>query len=95
MPGLRIREADDAGLCVECRKAAAVGPCAACEGMICPDCCTMTTDPGGKSVICLSCARMVADVGRNKLERRSNSSKTTALMILAVLAVGVAIALLR
>lgn len=55
----------------------------------------MTTDPGGKSVICLSCARMVADVGRNKLERRSNSSKTTALMILAVLAVGVAIALLR
>ncbi len=72
-----------------------VGPCASCHGMVCGDCCTLTTDPAGKSVICLSCTRMVAGVQRKPLVRRSTSSKTTALIILMILALGAFVAILK
>jgi len=57
--------------------------------MVCGDCCTMTTDPAGKSVICLSCARMIVSTRKSPLQRRSSGSKTTALIILAILALGI------
>jgi hypothetical protein len=63
--------------------------------MVCGDCCTLTTDPGGKSVICLSCARLLAKVSKKPLERRSAHSKNTALMIIAVLVLGILAAILR
>ena len=95
MGQLRQHEDSGEGRCEECQARPSVGPCAACHGMICGDCCTLVTDPSGKRVICLSCARMVADVNRKPVRRRSSSSKATAWSILAVLAVGLLAVLLR
>lgn len=55
----------------------------------------MTTDPAGKSVICLSCARLLAKVSKAPLVRRSSHSKNTALMIIGVLVLGILAAVLR
>jgi hypothetical protein len=96
MVQLRVRESDDDdGLCAECRREPAVGPCAACHAMVCGDCCSLVTDPGGKRVICLSCARLVADVNRKPVRRRPPSAVGTAVIILVVFAVGLLAALLH
>ena len=95
MGQLRQHESSDEGLCEECRVRPSVGPCAACYGMVCGDCCSLVTDPSGKRVICISCTRMVADVKRKPLRRRSQGSMATAWVVLAVLAIGVLVALLR
>lgn len=75
------------GLCRECEGAAAVGPCAACEAMICGNCGVMSKDPVGRRVICISCARLVADVGARRLERRPISRQAIAVVVLAAFAV--------
>ncbi len=95
MGQLRHHESSDEGLCEECRVRPSVGPCAACHGMVCGDCCSLVTDPSGKRVICISCTRMVADVRRKPLRRRSQGSKATAWVVLAILALGVLAVLLR
>lgn len=93
----RLQQHEDSGegLCAECKLRPSVGPCAACYGMICGDCCTLVTDPAGKRVICLSCANMAAGAQRKALQRRTPSSRVTAWSILVVLALGLAAALLR
>lgn len=95
MGQLRLRDTSDEGLCEECRVRPSVGPCAACYGMVCGDCCSLVTDPGGKRVICISCTRMVADVKRKPLRRRSQGSRTTAWIVLAVLGLSLLAVLLR
>jgi hypothetical protein len=95
MSRLRQHEESDEGKCVECKVRPSVGPCAACHGMVCGDCCSLVTDPAGKAVICISCTRMVADVRRKPLRRHSEGSKATAWMILAVLGFGLLAYLLR
>lgn len=62
--------------------------------MVCGDCCTLVTDPNGKSVICLSCTRMVASTGRKPLTRNTNTRSLTAWVLLAIFAIGV-LAVLR
>ncbi len=60
-----LQEIDGEDLrCNECKVRDAVGPCAACESMICGDCGVLQTDPVGQKVVCLSCARLVAAVDR-------------------------------
>ena len=95
MGQLRTHEHSDEGMCEECKVRRSVGPCASCHGMVCGDCCTMTTDPAGKSVMCLSCARLLAKVSKAPLVRRSSHSKNTALMIIGVLVLGILAAVLR
>ncbi len=95
MAGLMHHEDSGEGRCAECRARPSVGPCAACHSMVCGDCCSLVSDPGGQRVICISCARMIADVERRPVRRRSSSSKATAYMILAVLAIGILAALTR
>ena len=56
--------------CSECRVRDPVGPCAACESMICGDCGVLSQDPVGTRCICLSCARLIADV-RERSPRRA------------------------
>jgi hypothetical protein len=90
----REDDGDDA-YCQECRRAIAVGPCAACEAMICADCGVMSRDPGGQRVICTSCAGIVAHVADRRLARRPRSVVGIAVALLAVIAVGIAAALLR
>ncbi len=82
-------------MCEECKVRPSVGPCASCHGMVCGDCCTLTTDPAGKSVICLSCARLLAKVSSSSLQRRSTHSRNTALMVIGVLVAGILAAFLR
>ncbi len=82
---------DDSGLCRECGRAEAVGPCAACHLMICGECGVMSKDPAGLAVICLSCARLIADVRARSPERRPLGMKVVA--IAALIAFG-ALALL-
>lgn len=84
MPGLQEIDGEDLR-CRECEVNDAVGPCAACEAMICGDCGVVTKDPGGTRVICLSCARLVAAV-RDRPLRRQRSSTTKAIAIAVVLA---------
>lgn len=69
MPGLREVEFDGR-LCAECEVREPVGPCAACEAMICGECGVMSKDPVGTKVICTSCARLVAHVGERRRDRR-------------------------
>ena len=95
MAQLRQHESSDEGLCAECRVQPSVGPCAACHGMVCGDCCSLVTDPSGKRVICISCTRMVADVRRKPLRRRTEGSKATAWVVLAVFGIGLLAVLLR
>ena len=83
-----LREHDwdgDDGMCAECRTKIAIGPCAACEALICGDCGVFSTDPTGQRVICASCARLIADVRARPLKRHRTSS-------MKVIAVGVVIA---
>lgn len=94
MPGLRERDDSGPVLCAECEQREPVGPCAACEAMICADCGVMTKDPAGRRVICASCANLVADVSRRKLERRSRSSIAIAVGLLIAIGAGVAAVLL-
>ncbi len=85
--GLQHREDDgDDGLCAECRAEPAVGPCAACESMICGDCGVVTRDPSGTRVICLSCARLIAQVNARTPSRAQRPP------LVRVIAVAVAIA---
>jgi len=88
MPGaLQHRDDDgDDGLCRECESAVAVGPCAACESMICADCGVVTRDPGGTRIICLSCARLIAQVNARTPARAPRPP------LVRVIAVAVAIA---
>jgi len=88
------RDGDDDGRCQECGRAPAVGPCAACEAMICPDCGVMSRDPSGQRVICTSCAGAIAHVRDKRLQRRPRSMVAIALGLLAVIGLGLAIALL-
>lgn len=62
LQGIGGGAAGEDGRCAECAAATAVGPCAACEVMICGDCGVMSKDPGGVRVICLGCARLIAGV---------------------------------
>jgi hypothetical protein len=78
---------DLGGSCRECRSAPAVGPCAACEQMICGDCGVLTRDPNGQAVICTSCAGLIADVRARWPARRPMS--TRAIAVIAVIAFGV------
>lgn len=73
--------------CAECEAKAPVGPCAACEVMICADCGVLTKDPSGQRCICLSCARLIATVGDRP--RRGPSKQLSA----ATIAVCIAFAL--
>ncbi len=94
MSGLREHDFDgDDGSCAECRSRIAVGPCAACEAMICGDCGVFSNDPSGKRVICTSCARLIADVNARPLRRkRSTSMKAIAIaVVIAFAAVGLSL----
>jgi len=93
--GLAEHDLDpDAGMCAECRKRVAVGPCAACEAMICGDCAVVTTDPAGTKCICASCANLVASVeSRRRPERRSNTNIAIALVVIAAFAITAIVAL--
>ncbi len=83
------------GRCQECNKAIAAGPCAACEAMICADCCVMSRDPSGQRVICISCARLVADVAAHPKRRWMPSNLVVAIVLLTAIATGVAALALR
>jgi hypothetical protein len=85
MPGLREVEGEDLR-CRECEVRDAVGPCAACEAMICGDCGVVSKDPVGAKVICLSCARLVAAVRDRPLRRRTSTGKAIAVAIIVALA---------
>jgi len=75
--------------CAECEVRDPIGPCGACEAMICGDCGVMTKDPGGRRVICLSCARLVAAVSDNPVRRRRGRGATwTAVAIALLIAFG-------
>jgi hypothetical protein len=93
--GLRLRDGESEPRCAECEKAQPIGPCAACHSMICGDCGVMSKDPGGRAVICLSCANLVAAVRRRAPQRRKPSAKITALLVLLVLGLGTLLALTR
>jgi len=88
MSGLAHRTDDGAGgdipdgLCRECGQRTAAGPCAACEMMICGDCGVFSRDPGGTRVICISCARLVADVSSRPLRRDRPGLKIVAIIAL-------------
>ena len=63
--------------------------------MICGDCGVLTTDPGGRRVICLSCARLVAATRDRRLERQPLSRKAIAIAVLAAFAAAALSLLLR
>lgn len=69
------------GICGECTKEPAVGPCAACELMICGGCGVFSRDPGGVRVICISCARLVADVAARPLRRHRPGLRVVAVLV--------------
>ncbi len=94
MPGLRGVEFDGQ-LCAECDVREPVGPCAACEAMICSECGVMSKDPVGTRVICTSCARLVAHVSDRRLKRRTTSSKAIAIGLIVAFAVAAVSLLLR
>lgn len=92
MPGLSNRTDDGAGgefpdgRCRECGQRSAAGPCAACEVMICGDCGVFSRDPGGVRVICISCARLVADVSARPLRRDRPGLRVIAIIALVAFA---------
>lgn len=88
MPGLREVEFSDTR-CQECRVRDAVGPCAACEGMICGDCGVLTKDPVGTRCICLSCARLIADVRERTPRRARSSTQWVAIAVIAAFSAAV------
>lgn len=88
MPQLRERD-DDAHRCAECEQRDPVGPCAACEALICADCGVMSKDPSGQRVICASCARLVAYVNTRGPTRERTGLKFIALATLAIVGAGV------
>ena len=83
----------NAGRCAECRSRPAVGPCAACEAMICGDCGVITTDPEGRKCICASCARLIAGVKPRPPARRSGFRTAVALLLIAAFAIALLAAL--
>jgi hypothetical protein len=85
---LRVAAPDGDGSCAECERAPAVGPCAACESMICGDCGVISRDPEGVKVICLSCARLIADVRARKPARPGTGAKVIAVAILLAFGLG-------
>lgn len=85
---LRVAAPGDDGRCAECERAPAVGPCAACESMICGDCGVMSRDPEGVKVICLSCARLIADVRARKPSRPGTGARLVALALLLAFGLG-------
>jgi hypothetical protein len=92
MGGLAERDLDpDAGMCAECRRRPAVGPCAACEAMICGDCGVITTDPAGRKCICASCARLVASVG-DRSPRRGYTGTAVLIAVVVILAFAISAA---
>ena len=80
MPGLMEADFGDSR-CQECNLRDPVGPCAACEGMICGDCGVLTRDPVGVRCICLSCARLIADVRERSPRRQHASTRWLAIAI--------------
>ena len=94
MPGLQGFDGEDLR-CRECRTRDAVGPCAACEALICGECGVLSADPSGTRVICLSCARLVAAVRARPLRRRSPTGKAIAVGVLLALAAATLSWLLR
>ena len=95
MPGLQGFDGGEDLRCRECEVNDAVGPCAACEAMICGECGVMSKDPSGTRVICTSCARLVAAVRDRPLRRRSSTSKAIAVALVVAFAALVLAALLR
>jgi hypothetical protein len=92
----RLREHDFEDLrCAECGVRDPVGPCAACESMICGDCGVLSKDPSGTRCICHSCARLVASVDAKRVERRPLSAKAIAWMLVLAFGLVSAVALLR
>lgn len=94
----QVREHDwdgDDGRCAECRSRVAVGPCASCEAMICGDCGVFSSDPSGKRVICLSCARLIADVNARPARRSRPLSLKLIAVVLVIAFLAVALTLLR
>ncbi len=79
------------GYCAECRTAIAAGPCAACESMICPDCGVMSQDPVAQRVICLSCARLIVDVGARPPRRPASTKWIAIAVLIAFAATGLAL----
>ena len=73
MTGLMRRDDDgedgDDGLCGECRREVAVGPCGSCEHMICGGCGILSNTAKGQAVICTSCANLIAQVGQRQKVR--------------------------
>lgn len=94
MPGLQGFDGEDLR-CRECEVNDAVGPCAACEAMICGDCGVVSKDPSGPRVICMSCARLVAAVRDRPLRRRSSTSKAIAIALVIAFAATALSLLLR
>lgn len=90
---LRVAAPEGDGRCAECERAQAVGPCAACESMICGDCGVMSRDPEGVKVICLSCARLIAGVRERKPARPGAGARLVAVALLLAFGLG-ALALL-
>ena len=91
MPSTTHRDDDEhdaaGGACAECRRREPVGPCAACEAMICADCGVMSSDPSGRRVICMSCANLIAGV-RSRPKRRPGGASLIALAVAIALALG-------
>jgi hypothetical protein len=85
---LRIAAPEGDGRCAECERAPAVGPCAACESMICGDCGVMSRDPEGVKVICLSCARLIAAVRERKPARPGTGARLVAVALLIASGLG-------
>jgi hypothetical protein len=63
--------------------------------MICGECGVLTKDPSGTRCICLSCARLVADVNSKRIERRPLSVKAIALLVVLTFGLVSLVALLR
>ena len=81
-----------AARCKICQRRDAAGPCARCKAPVCGDCCELTTGGATTFAVCLGCSK------------RGGSSLTSAwlgllgwlaLVIVALVGVGVAIMLLR
>lgn len=97
MSGLAERDFDPGeGRCAECRARPPVGPCAACEAMICGDCGVITTDPSGRKCICASCARLIASVdSRTRAGGRSPWITAVSIVVIAAFAIALLAALGR
>jgi hypothetical protein len=77
--------------CKLCGKPA-VGPCARCRGSVCGDCCELTEGGASTFAVCLSC---VGRGGATLAPAWRGLLAWLALVMLALVAVGVALMMLR